>query len=269
MNKSAALLLIFVCIGTAIVFFANTYSSDSSIELVDHGSVNYERSQTAASSKEPFGHAEEVSVNNNRDKANFDEIITDRRNDHLSIEQISLLGIFYSQQWDASRVELQIVDKKLRLGETAQIGKSSYYIKGIFRQFISLTHDGEEHELYLGESNSLEAMQRRYDYTQMVADEIGERPKLIEHIVSFDDSSNESAGKRVFKGVNPGLFRAARFKENDVLLSINDVSVDDDDALRVLEENIPVVETLVFEVLRDGRLIKLYLDIPSEALKIN
>jgi general secretion pathway protein C len=104
-----------------------------------------------------------------------------------------------------------------------------------------------------------------------LAKSIGNRPKELEHIVKTTPlGTNESSdGLAVSPGLNPSLFRSAGFKEGDVLKEINgfDLSIAEQYALAMAA--IPNAHTLEFTVIRGGRTITLYLDIPSEGLSMD
>ncbi|GAA0856106.1 DUF2138 family protein [Aliiglaciecola litoralis] len=108
------------------------------------------------------------------------------------------------------------------------------------------------------------------DDPEGLAKKIGNRPKLLEHVISTQPhtANDGTLGMLVSPGQNPKLYKAARFKEGDVLQKVNGHDVTTDEGLEAIQTLIPNAQTLVFSVLRGGRVISLYLDIPSEGLKV-
>ena len=106
------------------------------------------------------------------------------------------------------------------------------------------------------------------DPYQMTAEQIGNRPKIIEHIVTLTPTDYIAGGMIAAQGMNPALFKQAGFKQDDVIMSINGYNADSKDELNSLQTSIEHSDTIVFQVMRRGRTITLYLDIPSEALTI-
>lgn len=107
--------------------------------------------------------------------------------------------------------------------------------------------------------------------TGLTAEEIGNRPSALEHIVTtapFYDNGTQT-GWLVSPGINPKLFGSAKFKEGDVLQKINGLDLTDPQQLTQAKKMIQTVDTLVFSVLRGGRVISLYLDIPAKGLQIS
>jgi general secretion pathway protein C len=105
-------------------------------------------------------------------------------------------------------------------------------------------------------------------FENMSVEEIGNRPRILEHVITF--SASETSGKSAFAsvGINPKLFAQAGLQEDDLIKSINDKDITDPEQLAQLQSLIPHADTLIFKVERDGRIITLYLDIPSRALNI-
>ncbi|WJG08506.1 type II secretion system protein N [Aliiglaciecola sp. LCG003] len=97
---------------------------------------------------------------------------------------------------------------------------------------------------------------------------IGNRPKRLEHIVILLGNQTNGNGLIVSPGLNPKLFKSAGFKEGDLLQKVNGFDVDSEDGLNSIQQTIENAQTLVFSVLRGGKIITLYLDIPSENLEL-
>lgn len=104
---------------------------------------------------------------------------------------------------------------------------------------------------------------------EMTPEEIGTRPRIIEHLFVLTTTPYIADGKLVNPGLNPALFSQAGFQEDDVLKTINGKSVTIEEDIEAIKEELKTAQTLKFEVMRKGRIVILYLDIPSEALKLS
>lgn len=103
----------------------------------------------------------------------------------------------------------------------------------------------------------------------MTPQEIGARPRIIEHMLILTPTPYIADGQLVHPGLNPRLFKQAGFQEDDVLKTINGKSVTIEHELEAIKKELLDAHTLEFQVMRKGRLITLYLDIPSEALDVS
>lgn len=103
---------------------------------------------------------------------------------------------------------------------------------------------------------------------QMTAKEISSRPRIIEHLVYLTATPYIADGKIVSPGLNPALFEQAGFKVDDVLKTINGKSVTVESEFDAIKKQLKTAQTLTFLVMRKGRLVTLYLDIPSETLEL-
>ena len=104
---------------------------------------------------------------------------------------------------------------------------------------------------------------------EMTPKEIGTRPRILEHLFILTTTPYIADGKLVNPGLNPALFSQAGFQEDDVLKTVNGKSVTIEEDIEAIKEELKTAQTLKFEVMRKGRIITLYLDIPSEALKLS
>jgi hypothetical protein len=104
----------------------------------------------------------------------------------------------------------------------------------------------------------------------LTPEQIGNRPQELIHILAttppFDGSYINNY--QVSPGLAPRLFRTAGFREGDILKAINDQDISDPENFRRANASIADADTLKFSVIRNGQPITLYLDIPSETLKI-
>ena len=105
---------------------------------------------------------------------------------------------------------------------------------------------------------------------QALAKSIGNRPKQLEHIVTTMPAVTRDGinGFTVAPGDNPSLFRSAGFKDGDVLTQINGLDLSNPEQYAAAMAAIPTADTLAFTVIRGGRTITLYLDIPAKGLSV-
>jgi type II secretion system protein C len=109
----------------------------------------------------------------------------------------------------------------------------------------------------------------RAEHLAMTPKQIGSRPRIIEHIFILTPTPYIADGKLVNPGLNPALFKSVGFENDDVLKTINGKSVTIEQELDDIKEELKTAHTLIFTVMRKGRIITLYLDIPSEALELS
>jgi type II secretion system protein C len=182
--------------------------------------------------------------------------------------KIQLLGLVYSKIESESYAQLEAQEIVGNFSIDDEINDSSVYIKRINKKSIVVEFESADYEIRLGRSNSLQEQQLLVEFDQMTAKEIGSRPRKIEHIVTLLPNLFNDGGKIIIPGQNPDLFNSARFKEGDVLLEVNGFNIDDEASFSELQKHVRTAQTLKFVVNRAGRRITLYLDIPSEALKL-
>ncbi|TDF38316.1 hypothetical protein EYS14_11575 [Alteromonadaceae bacterium M269] len=100
--------------------------------------------------------------------------------------------------------------------------------------------------------------------------DIGNRPNQLDQIIkttpSFDGTYVDSY--HLSSGSVPKLFRTAGLREGDILKAINDIDISDPAGFDRARAELHRTDTLKFSVLRNGRPLTLYLDIPSDDLKI-
>ena len=106
------------------------------------------------------------------------------------------------------------------------------------------------------------------DLINMTAKDIGSRPRIIEHLIKLTPTPYIADGKLAGPGINPALFEQAGFQTDDVLKTINGKSVTIESEFDEIKKELKTAQTLEFLVMRKGRLVTLYLDIPSETLEL-
>lgn len=189
---------------------------------------------------------------------------------------LKLLAAIVANPINKSSAVIQANDLVTLYSLNDKIKQTELSIAAIYHNYIVLVLDNQEYELRLSadSNNNLEAVplqEAELDPEQIAIDkkratEIGNRPKELEHIVVITPASN---GFYVTPGINPALFRSAKFKEGDVLQTINGKDVNDPEELAQAKALIATAETLEFNVLRGGVLVTLYLDIPAQDLSIS
>ena len=157
-----------------------------------------------------------------------------------------------------------------------QVKNTKLSIAAIYHNHIVLVAGNQEYELRLSAKPNTDFLTEPRQETAStsektalnseIAKKIGNRPKQLEHIVAITPATE---GFYVSPGINPALFRAAKFKEGDVLQSINGKDINEPDELEQAKALILTAETLEFNVLRGGKLVTLYLDIPAQDLSIS
>jgi general secretion pathway protein C len=193
------------------------------------------------------------------------------QNAHSDVDlptQLTLLGLVYSNLPAESYAQLafkrNIADFKI----DDEIHNTSIYLNTINRGSIIVDYESVNYTIKLGDSNTLTEQMLMVKFAQMTASEIGSRPRQIEHVITLLPNSSNDGGKLVGPGQNPALFNSARFKVGDILLEVSGFSIDDQTHFGELQKYIRSAQTLEFTVNRDGRVLILYLDIPSETLKM-
>ncbi|WP_395339942.1 hypothetical protein PN836_015680 [Ningiella sp. W23] len=137
--------------------------------------------------------------------------------------------------------------------------------------FVVVGYESEEYSFNLIGPNLLSKKNEELepDPMQMTAQQIGTRPKIIEHIVTLIPTDFIADGMLASVGMNPQLFKQIGLQEDDVIKKINGKQITNQEDFAELQRTIQYADTLVFEIERKGRPLTLYLDIPSEELTIS
>ncbi len=193
---------------------------------------------------------------------------------HEQLKEVRLLGLVASNEGNqaSATIESGIHTQTYYLGE--QIAYTTAILTKVMNDRVTLTIADEDYVILLvgspasqGQSDQTAKSDPIREAELAIAREIGTRPKKLEHIVTLTNQANN--GYQVLPGLNPNLFRSAGFKEGDVLEKVNGHELSDPAQFEQVVALIPKAETLIFTVLRGGRYVTLYLDIPSEELKIS
>ncbi|WP_040522444.1 type II secretion system protein GspC [Aliiglaciecola lipolytica] len=196
---------------------------------------------------------------------------------------ISLIGVVASNDESEASATIQSRLQIRTYFIDDQIAYTNAIILEIRNDRVILSNDGERQVLLLrGTASSDDTkhldnrspnQERGYDQhssAEDIAKSIGNRPKLLEHIINISPivQNNITAGFEVFPGMNPKLYKAAEFKAGDILQKINGNDITTEEGMEAVQQLIPTAQTLMFSVLRGGKVINLYLDIPSDNLSI-
>ncbi|WP_412972525.1 hypothetical protein [Glaciecola sp. MF2-115] len=268
MNRFLVTVIVIMVVGITIYSY-QSMNDDSIYELDDATELREDSSEEVSATTD-------VNKNSNNVISASQQAIkkTSPKKDESGIADeafpfdIKLLGLVYSKDPSKSYTQLNNEGQISEFAVDDQVNDTSVYVKRINKNSVVLEFESVDYELRLGETNSLEESQLLVEFDEMTAKEIGSRPRKIEHIVRLLPNLFNDGGKLIIPGQNPDLFSAARFKEGDVLLEVNDFDIDDESSFAELQKHVRNAQTLKFVVNRAGRRVTLYLDIPSEALKL-
>lgn len=173
-----------------------------------------------------------------------------------------------------AQVLVQFDNELYQLTISDFIGDSTIQITAIDALSIKVDYQQTIYTVRLTPPNLLASDYKKPQpsYAQMLAmtpQEIGTRPRVIEHLISLTPTPYIADGQLIGPGINPILFEQAGFKTDDVLKSINGKRVTVASEFEDIKTELQTAQTLTFVVMRRGRLITLFLDIPSEALELN
>lgn len=150
---------------------------------------------------------------------------------------------------------------------------TSVRVTKILSNVVFVEYEEKRYKLNVKQPNLLsisfkEAEPDYSEFTTMTAEQIGSRPRIVEHVLSLTPTPYIADGMLIAPGMNPDLFKQAGFEDDDVLKTINGKRVTVDNEYEEIKRLMVQATTLEFKVMRKGRMITLYLDIPSETLKL-
>lgn len=133
---------------------------------------------------------------------------------------------------------------------------------------VSLVFNNTVFELPLYDANLLSTKNEKdkIPFSQMTSEQIGTRPKLLEHIIDLTPLQTPMEDFHASPGKSYKLFTQAGLQEGDVIKRINNINVNEQANIKALSEQVHHLDSIKFEVQRNGKLATLYLDIPSEDL---
>jgi len=199
-------------------------------------------------------------------------IATSNENDKLPIRFL-LVGTETNDDASLARIMIEYEGQLYTYMLEDMLLEEAIILKQIFDDKVTVEYQNNMYEIPLTGSNLLlkKKTNDKEEYTtwlNMTPKEIGARPRIIEHLATLIPTPYIADGVIIEPGLNPELFEQAGFQADDVLKKINGKSVTLADEFAAIKEEIKTAHTLEFEVMRKGRMVTLYLDIPSETLKL-
>lgn len=187
--------------------------------------------------------------------------------------QFTVLGTRKASESQKALCLIQYQQELFEYTDKTYILQSDMLIDTIEDDHIIIVYKGNRHKLTVKEPNYLAKDNRQQtashdELLAMTAQDVGTRPRILEHIFTMTSTPFIADGLIVSPGINPALFEQAGFKKDDVLKTINGKSLTIEDELEEIKALILNASTLTFTVMRKGRVVTLYLDIPSEALEM-
>ena len=187
------------------------------------------------------------------------------------ISNLTLLAVVVANPSENSSAVIQFNSTSGNYSIGEMINATGVLLEEVFVDSVTVSLEGKEYQLSLKGGDADAYVQPNNSYineneTPMTAKEIGNRPKQLDHIIVISPENNNYT---VVPGINPALFKAAKFKAGDILKTINGKDVTDPEELEQANALITTAQTLEFVVLRGGQFVTLYLDIPSKNLSIS
>ncbi|MFC3123002.1 hypothetical protein [Agaribacter flavus] len=151
------------------------------------------------------------------------------------------------------------------------IFKQAIQVKAIHVDKVTLTYNENVYDIPLFDANFLTQKEAdaESNYKDLSSAEIANRPKILEHIIDLSDLQGISPHLYAKPGVSKRLFKQAGLVEGDIIMRINGTDVSDTRALSILAGQVHNMDSIKFEILRNGKPITQYLDIPSEDLSFS
>lgn len=193
---------------------------------------------------------------------------------HTLYGDIRLVGVSYNSAPNRRIALLEHNSKQYQYRLDDYLFGTSAQVIDIDKQSILIAFNNEYYRLDLhrgtlasktSQTLSTSSNNKNSDVASIAA--IGNRPKKLSHIINVPESYHPGDKLYADYGLNPNLFKNAGFKAGDELLTVNGLDVSLADLFDDIQHKISTEHTLKFEVLRDGKKIVLFLDIPSETLK--
>lgn len=186
--------------------------------------------------------------------------------------ELRVTGISYTNEQALRIAIIEYANEKHEYSVDDMISGTDAVIKDILPDSVLVEHNGIVSQFRLSLASSAETTYTHEPETEAapseVESEIGNRPRELGHIVAVP--ADYVPGTRLFAspGLNPKLFKNAGLQEGDEIVAINDMDFSLAELFDDIQDEIKSAHTLKFEVLRGGRKVIIYLDIPSETPKI-
>lgn len=260
MQKQIVIVVTLVVVAGICAYFISPFSDSS--KKTTPSFLNTDQANTPALTPKT-NRNELVESHNTQTQSTQSDIST-------NLNGVRLLGISYSPDPMMRMALIEIQEQRVTVYEEDQLPGSRAKIESIEQEAVYIEMDGKVHKLTLQRTESnvdevtsqSESMPERYTKKQP-----DNRPTTLSQIVSLPAHYRVGEKMYVTPGLTPKLFKSARFKEGDQLLSVNGIEFTLDSFFEDVESQINTAHTLKFEVLRDGKKVVLFLDIPSETLQ--
>ena len=263
-----------VTITLALIAYFLLFQSDDKIELTESATAEFNLLKQEPNSKPEHNYSQS-------ELSNHDDVASPES--QQSTLALKLFGVVVSDDPKQSSATIESTSNTSTYYLNDKIASTDVVLVQIFFDHVLLRNETNEEmilmldksapdngDFYTDDRNdtpdSLTITEQK-----ALAKSIGNRPKELEHIVKTRPlGTNEGRdGFAVTPGLNPSLFRSAGFKEGDVLKEINGFDLSIAAQYAQVMAAIPNAHTLEFTVIRGGRTITLYLDIPSEGLSMD
>ena len=181
---------------------------------------------------------------------------------------VRLLGTRLASEFLDELALLEVDGELYEMKTNDIISQYSLRVDLIANVFVEISIDEKKHTVTLTDVNLLlpPTSKTHDEYMAMTEQEISSRPRILEHIVSMQGLDLLARGAIVSPGLNPDLFNQAQFEVDDVLLKVNGIELNSQVAMQEAQAEIKRASSLEFEVLRKGKTVTLFLDIPAESL---
>lgn len=261
------LLLIFVLSVTYSVISLDTSKDINVIEDISFkpnaGVYDEAKATDSATKKMASNIHSDTQVESVKKSATVDKVLP------LEFDLVGIADITSNEQSVLIKFENDLYNYEINdfvLNSTMQLVKiSALQVEILFEQVIYTKNLNPPNLL----SKSSQDQDKSYEeLINMTAKEISSRPRIIEHLIALTPTPYIADGKLASPGLNPALFEQAGFKSDDLLKMINGKSVTIESEFDEIKKELKTAQTLEFLVMRKGRLITLYLDIPSETLEL-
>jgi type II secretory pathway component PulC len=276
------LMILFVLLGLATIYSMLSLVLDKNIdEKHEYGQLSVQAPQNTQQSK-PFvdqttkvkrpASGEETSIPSNESETEVQSLPFQLKVVGISVPSEDLVDTSKSAL-NEYKVLVQYEGQLYKLVVNDFIGNSNIRIANVFTSSINVEYEKAIYTVELTPPNLLASdfKEEEVPYRELLAmsaKDIGTRPRIIQHLISLTPTPYIADGMLISPGMNPALFEQAGFIADDVLKTINGKSVTVESEFDEIKDELKTATTLKFVVMRRGRMVTLYLDIPSETLEL-